>query len=46
MYEKNSQFHLAGIISTGYGCGHNDFPGIYVPIYQPHYLDWIRKTAF
>ena len=43
---ENNDYVLGGIISTGYGCGNDDFPGIYVPISNPHYLHWIKKNAF
>ncbi|XP_071537115.1 venom protease-like [Panulirus ornatus] len=40
------RYTLAGIVSRGYGCGHKDYPGLYVNIHQPNYLAWIKRVAF
>ncbi|MPC31463.1 Transmembrane protease serine 9 [Portunus trituberculatus] len=44
--EANGLFVLAGIVSQGYGCGHKDYPGLYVNIRHKAYLAWIKKVAF
>ncbi|XP_068207141.1 trypsin-like [Palaemon carinicauda] len=42
----NGRYFLSGIVSTGYGCGNKNFPGIYANVlYAPH-LAWIKKVAF
>ena len=46
IYRYKKLFVLAGIVSLGYGCGHPDYPGVYVPIFKKHYLDWIKNVAF
>ncbi|XP_071536865.1 LOW QUALITY PROTEIN: venom protease-like [Panulirus ornatus] len=40
------RYTLAGIVSKGHGCGHKDYPGLYVNINQLSYLKWIKETAF
>ena len=37
---------LVGIVSQGFGCGNDEYPGLYVPIFKQRYLEWIKKTAF
>ncbi|XP_018017029.1 clotting factor G beta subunit-like [Hyalella azteca] len=37
---------LGGVVSQGYGCGLEDFPGLYVPLSNPDYLQWIKDVAF
>ncbi|XP_047735526.1 clotting factor G beta subunit [Hyalella azteca] len=39
-------FMQVGVVSTGYGCGLEDFPGLYVPLSNPDYLQWIKEVAF
>ncbi|XP_042868134.1 venom protease-like [Penaeus japonicus] len=41
-----NRYTLAGVISKGYGCGLQDYPGLYVNVQQPYYLEWIKQTAF
>ena len=43
---EDSKYILAGIVSKGYGCGNQKFPGIYVPIFESEYLNWIKNIAF
>ncbi|XP_069184936.1 venom protease isoform X2 [Procambarus clarkii] len=40
------RYTLAGIVSRGYGCGHKDFPGLYVNMRHPQHLAWVKKVAF
>ncbi|XP_063850050.1 trypsin-5-like [Scylla paramamosain] len=44
--DANGRFVLAGIVSRGYGCGHEDYPGLYASIRHPPYLAWIKEVAF
>ncbi|MPC40557.1 Clotting factor B [Portunus trituberculatus] len=44
--DANERFVLAGIVSRGYGCGHEDYPGLYANIRHPAYLAWIKEVAF
>ncbi|XP_018010230.1 clotting factor B [Hyalella azteca] len=37
---------LGGVVSQGYGCGLEDYPGLYVPLSNPDYLRWIKTVAF
>ncbi|KAK8720211.1 hypothetical protein OTU49_013514, partial [Cherax quadricarinatus] len=39
-------YTLAAVVSRGYGCGHKDYPGLYVNLRNPPYLAWIKKVAF
>ncbi|XP_042890687.1 trypsin-like isoform X2 [Penaeus japonicus] len=36
----------AGVVSSGYGCGLQEFPGLYANLRQAPYLSWIKKVAF
>ncbi|XP_064082396.1 trypsin-like isoform X2 [Macrobrachium nipponense] len=40
------KYFLCGIVSTGYGCGNKDFPGIYANVLHAPHLAWIKKVAF
>lgn len=42
----DDKWQLAGIVSQGYGCGLKNFPGLYVPIRNKAYLQWIKDVAF
>lgn len=44
--DASGRFVLAGIVSRGYGCGHEDYPGLYANLRHPPYLAWIKKVAF
>ncbi|XP_047470625.1 venom peptide isomerase heavy chain-like [Penaeus chinensis] len=37
---------LAGVVSSGYGCGLKEFPGLYADLRQAPYLSWIKRVAF
>lgn len=34
---------IIGLVSFGYACGHNYYPGVYTKV--SHFSDWIVKTA-
>ncbi|XP_068207685.1 venom protease-like isoform X2 [Palaemon carinicauda] len=40
------KYFLSGIVSTGYGCGSKDFPGIYANVFHSPHLAWIKQVAF
>ncbi|XP_047470870.1 venom protease-like [Penaeus chinensis] len=40
------RFTLAGIISSGEGCGNEEYPGLYTNVRQSQYLAWIKQVAF
>ncbi|RXG58629.1 hypothetical protein Avbf_07156, partial [Armadillidium vulgare] len=42
----NGRFILIAIVSNGYGCGLQNYPGLYTPVYTKENIDWIKKTAF
>ncbi|KAL7641359.1 UNVERIFIED_CONTAM: hypothetical protein RMT77_008498 [Armadillidium vulgare] len=42
----NGRFILIAIVSNGYGCGLQNYPGLYTPVYTNENIDWIKKTAF
>ncbi|CAL4121224.1 unnamed protein product [Meganyctiphanes norvegica] len=44
--DETGRYLLGGIVSAGYGCGKNDFPGIQVKVAHPQNLAWIKKHAF
>lgn len=48
VYEDPStkRYVLRGVVSLGYGCGLQAFPGLYVPVAEPRYLAWIKEVAF
>ncbi|XP_037784450.1 venom protease-like [Penaeus monodon] len=37
---------LAGVVSSGYGCGLREFPGLYANLRQAPYLSWVKTVAF
>ncbi|KAF2358124.1 Serine proteases trypsin domain [Trinorchestia longiramus] len=43
---KSGVWVLGGVVSQGYGCGLDQFPGLYVPVSNPDYLSWIKSVAF
>ncbi|XP_066951878.1 trypsin-like isoform X2 [Macrobrachium rosenbergii] len=43
---EEGKYFLSGIVSTGYGCGNKDFPGIYANVLHAPHLAWIKKVAF
>ncbi|KAB7499736.1 hypothetical protein Anas_14144, partial [Armadillidium nasatum] len=46
VYVQKREWVLAGIVSRGFGCGIKEFPGLYIPINKPNYLQWIKDIAF
>ncbi|XP_037784050.1 venom protease-like [Penaeus monodon] len=44
--DGRGRFTLAGIISSGEGCGNQEFPGLYTNVRQSQYLAWIKQVAF
>ena len=47
VYLDGSQHYVvAAVVSTGYGCGDEDFPGLYVDLRRPQQLRWLKQTAF
>ncbi|RXG71056.1 Clotting factor B [Armadillidium vulgare] len=46
IYVQKREYVLAGIVSRGFGCGIKEFPGLYIPINKPNYLQWIKDVAF
>ncbi|KAG0710853.1 Clotting factor B [Chionoecetes opilio] len=44
--DVQGRYVVAGIVSQGRGCGHKDYPGIYVNLRYSPYLAWIKKVAF
>lgn len=36
--------HEVGVVSTGYGCGSSQYPGIYTNVSQ--YLTWITEEIY
>ena len=36
---------LVGIISTGFGCGVKDFPGVYTSIAHPEIKKFVKETT-
>jgi len=41
MYESNGRWYLNGVVSYGYECARDGFPGVYARI--SYYLPWIRN---
>ncbi|KAB7500371.1 Serine proteinase stubble [Armadillidium nasatum] len=46
VYDNSGRYTLAGIVSGGFGCGLKQYPGLYIPINKPKYLQWIKDVAF
>lgn len=44
--DARKRYVLAGVVSSGYGCGLQEFPGLYANLRQAPYLRWIKKVAF
>lgn len=44
--DSKGRYTIAGVVSLGYGCGSEKYPGLYVNTRQPKYLAWIKKVAF
>ncbi|XP_063586409.1 venom protease-like [Penaeus indicus] len=44
--DGRGRFTLAGIISSGEGCGREEYPGLYTNVRQSQYLAWIKQVAF
>ncbi|ROT85064.1 serine proteinase [Penaeus vannamei] len=44
--DERKRYVLAGVVSSGYGCGLQEFPGLYANLRQAPYLRWIKKVAF
>lgn len=41
-----NQWTLVGIVSRGHGCALEGFPGIYTPLINENYLNWIKVNGF
>ena len=37
------RYHLIGVVSWGYGCGYNGFPGVYARVTKV--LDWMSEIT-
>ncbi|XP_076062025.1 venom protease-like [Oratosquilla oratoria] len=46
VYAEHKHGTLAGIVSTGFGCGDPDFPGIYASLHYAPDLAWVKQVAF
>ena len=46
MINIENKWVLGGIVGQGFGCGLKEFPGLYIPITNPEYLQWIKDIAF
>lgn len=47
VYRRNGgPYTLGALVSLGYGCGLQQFPGLYVPMSNARYLQWIKDEAF
>ncbi|XP_047470524.1 uncharacterized protein LOC125026265 [Penaeus chinensis] len=44
--DRAKRYVLAGVVSRGYGCGLQEFPGLYVDVRLGTYLAWIKNMAF
>jgi len=43
MYESNEQWFLNGVVSYGYECARDGYPGVYARV--SYYLPWIRSIT-
>ncbi|XP_076045364.1 venom protease-like isoform X2 [Oratosquilla oratoria] len=46
MYLKDDRYFLTGVVSLGYGCGKQEFPGLYASVHHAPDLAWIKRVAF
>ncbi|KAK7076698.1 Trypsin-like serine protease [Halocaridina rubra] len=46
IYYSKGKWIVKGVVSKGYGCGSQLYPGLYANVQYPPHLAWIKKVAF